>query len=169
LRFWGTGSLGGVRVSILIAALAAALCVYLAARTPLGRRIYAVGNRPRAALLAGVSNQRIRLFVFALTGFLAALASLVSVTQLGTIDSGFGLGKELLAVTCAVVGGTSIRGGKGSIVGTLIGACLLSIVSTVLIFFKLGEMSTYWERGIQGAFILAAVLWAPILRRGGRL
>jgi len=168
LRGWGMGSVAGIRVPILVMALVVVLSYYLASRTPLGRRIYAVGNSPRAALLAGVSNRGIRLFVFALTGFLAALASLVSVTQLGTIDSGYGLGKEMLVVTCVVVGGTSIRGGKGSIIGTLIGACLLSIVSTVLIFLRLGEMSTYWERGIQGAFILAAVLWDHLLRRGER-
>jgi len=168
LRFWGIGSVGGIRVAILVAVLVAVLTYILTVRTPTGRRIYAVGNSPRAALLAGVSNSGIRLFVFALTGFLAALASLISVTQLGTIDSGYGIGKEMLVITCVVVGGTSIRGGKGSVFGTMIGACLLCIVSTVLIFFKLGEMSTYWERGIQGAFILVAVLWDHILRRGER-
>ncbi len=168
LRFWGTGSIGDIRVAILVAVLVAVLTYILTVRTPIGRRIYAVGNSPRAALLAGVSNKRIRLFVFALTGFLAALASLVSATQLGTVDSGYGIGKEMLVVTCVVVGGTSIRGGKGSVIGTIIGACLLCIVPTVLIFFKLGEMSTYWERGIQGAFILVAVLWDHILRRGER-
>lgn len=168
LRFWGTGTIMGIRAAIFVAVVVAVLTYILTIRTPIGRRIYAVGNSPRAALLTGVSTKKIRLFVFALTGFLAALASLVSVTQLGTIDSGYGVGKEMLVITCVVVGGTSIRGGKGSIAGTLIGACLLCIVSTVLIFFKLGEMSTYWERGIQGAFILVAVLWDHILRRGER-
>jgi len=89
------------------------------------------------------------------------------VPQLSVIESGIGSGFELLVVTCVVVGGTSIKGGKGTIVGSLLGVLLLGTVRTDLIFLRLGEMSTYWERAIQGAFILAAVLVDHLVRRRG--
>jgi ribose/xylose/arabinose/galactoside ABC-type transport system permease subunit len=158
LRFFGTGTIFGVRVSVLTAALVVIGSIFLAKQTPLGRRIYAVGSNPHAAFLTGLSSSRLKLFVFTLTGFLVGVATVVSVPQLSVIESGIGIGLELLVVTCVVVGGTSISGGKGTIIGTLLGVALLGTVRTVLIFLNLGEHSVYWERAIQGAFILAAVL-----------
>ena len=78
--------------------------------------------------------------------------------QLSVIESGIGQGFELLVVTCVVVGGTSIRGGRGNLIGTLFAVLLLSMVGNVLVFLRLGESATYWERAIQGGFILLAVL-----------
>jgi ribose/xylose/arabinose/galactoside ABC-type transport system permease subunit len=75
------------------------------------------------------------------------------------------VGFELLVVTCVVVGGVSIRGGTGTILGVVIGVLLLSSVRTVLIFLQLGESSLYWERAIQGALILAAVMGDAAGRR----
>jgi len=157
LRFWGTGYLWGAPVSLWIALLVILGCIILARETPLGRRIYAVGSNREAARLAGISERRIKIFVFGLAGFLTGVATLVSATRLSVIESGIGVGFELLVVTCVVVGGTSISGGRGNIPGTLLGVLLLGMVGTVLIFLRLGEMSTYWERAIQGAFILLAV------------
>jgi len=71
-------------------------------------------------------------------------------------------------VTCAVVGGASVSGGRGTILGALLAVLLLGMVRTVLIFLRLGEMSTYWERAIQGAFILVAVLADHLARRKAR-
>lgn len=158
LRFLGTGTVAGLRVSVWVAGLVLVAGALLARRTALGRRIYAVGSNSHAARLAGLSVPRIKLFVFTLTGFLVGVATVVSVPQLSTIESGIGLGLELFVVTAVVVGGTSISGGKGTIVGTLLGVLLLGIVRTVLIFLNLGGQMVYWERAIQGAFILAAVL-----------
>jgi ribose/xylose/arabinose/galactoside ABC-type transport system permease subunit len=148
----------GVPVCIWVAGAVVALSIVLTRQTPLGRRIYAVGSNPSAARLAGVSAGRIKLLVFALTGLLVGVATIVSVPQLSVIESGIGVGFELLVVTCVVVGGTSIRGGRGSIVGSLLAAGLLVTIGTVLIHLKLGPGATYWERAIQGGFILLAVL-----------
>ena len=165
LRFLGTGTMAGVRVSLWTTACVAVAASVLARETPLGRRIYAAGSNPQAARLAGLSLTRLKLFVFTLTGFLVGVATVVSVTQLSTIESGIGVGLELFVVTAVVVGGTSISGGKGTIVGTLLGVLLLGIVRTVLIFLNLGERTMYWERAIQGGFILAAVLVDHFARR----
>lgn len=158
LRYWGTGYFAGIPVSLWTALIVIVFCIILARQTPLGRRIYAVGSNPEAARLAGLSNRRIKIFVFALTGLLTGVATIISVTRLSVIESGIGAGFELLVVTCVVVGGTSISGGRGNISGTLLGVLLLGMVGTVLIFLRLGEMSTYWERAVQGGFILLAVL-----------
>ena len=165
LRWWGTGSILGVRVSILVAALVVAASAAFARLTPLGRRVYAVGSNPHAARLAGLSSAWIKVFVFTLTGLLVGVAAVVSVPQLSVIESGTGIGLELLVVTCAVVGGASVSGGKGTILGTLLAVTLLGGIRTALIFLNLGERSVYWERAIQGGFILAAVLADHLGRR----
>ena len=134
-------------------------------RTPRGRRLYAIGSNPAAARTAGLPVARLKLFAFTLTGLLTAIATLVSAPQLSVIESGAGVGFELLVVTAVVVGGTSIRGGSGTITGAALAVLLLGIVRTVLLYvFRargLGDSATYWERAIQGAFILAAVVFDP--------
>lgn len=168
LRFFGTGAVLEIPVSLWVAAVVIVCSMALARKTRLGLRIYAVGGNPAAARLAGLSIRRTKIFVFTLTGFLTAVATVVGVTQLSVIESGIGVGFELLVVTCVVVGGTSISGGTGTIAGSLLGVLLLGTVRTFLIFLRLGEMSTYWERAIQGAFILAAVLLDHVARRRER-
>lgn len=165
LRYFGTGSFLMVPLPLWIAAAVLAGSMVLARNTRLGLHVYAVGGNPSAARLAGLSIRRVKIFVFTLTGFLTGVATLVGVTQLSVIESGIGAGFELLVVTCVVVGGTSISGGMGTIVGSLLGVLLLGAVRTFLIFLRLGEMSTYWERAIQGAFILTAVLLDHLARR----
>ena len=165
LRFFGTGSILLIPLSLWVAGAVIVCSMVLARKTRLGLRIYAVGGNPLAARLAGLSLRRTRLFVFTLTGFLVGVATLVSVPQLSVIESGIGSGFELLVVTCVVVGGASISGGTGTILGTVLAVLLLGTVRTFLIFLRLGDMSTYWERAIQGAFILGAVLLDHLARR----
>jgi ribose/xylose/arabinose/galactoside ABC-type transport system permease subunit len=165
LRFFGAGSPGGIPVSVMAAAGTIVGFQALTRWTPLGRRIYAVGSNPHAARLAGISPRRIKIIAFGLVGFFTGVATLVSVPQLSVIESGIGVGFEMVVVTCVVVGGTSISGGRGSILGSVLGVLLLSSVGTMLIFLRLGERSTYWERAIQGAFILLAVLVDHLTRR----
>ena len=140
-----------------VAVVVIAASMLMATRTPLGRRIYAVGSNPHAARLAGLSPRRIKLFVFALTGLLVGVATLVDVTRLPQIEAGYGTGWELFVVTAVIVGGTSISGGKGTIIGTLLAVLLLGMIRNVLTFLKLGSEAVYWERAIQGAIILVAV------------
>jgi ribose/xylose/arabinose/galactoside ABC-type transport system permease subunit len=167
LRYLGTGSILGVPISVATAGLVVVLFIIITRQSPFGRRVYAVGSNPKSARLAGVSETRIKLAVFAITGLLTGLATVVFVPQLSVIDAERGKGFELLVVTCVVVGGTSISGGKGTIIGTLLGAILLNIIDTVLIFLKLGQQAEYWARAIQGGFILLAVLSDHLLAKKG--
>ena len=158
LRWLGTGGVLGVRFCVLAAASVFVASMFVAHATPLGRRLYALGSNPEAARLIGLSSLRLKLGAFCLTGFLVALATVVSAPQLSVIESGIGVGFELTVVTCVVVGGVSIAGGQGTLVGVLLGVALLGAVRTALIFLKLGDGAAYWERAIHGAFILLAVL-----------
>ena len=138
--------------------LVIALTAVLLKLTPVGRRMYALGSSPHSAEMAGLSATRIKLFAFAYTGLLTAVATLIRVAKLGNVSKGLGTGLELLVVTCVVVGGVSISGGRGRLRGVLLAVVLLVMVRTVLTFMGLGPEATKWERAIQGAFILLAVV-----------
>ncbi len=168
LRFFGIGTFLGVPISLWTALIVVGLTVTLARETPLGRRIYAAGSSPEAARLAGLPVWKLKLFAFTLTGFLTAVATVVSVPRLSVIESGVGVGVELLVVTAVVVGGTSISGGRGAILGSVLAALLLGLVRPMLIFLRLGVSATYWEQAIQGAFILLAVLADHLVRHRPR-
>lgn len=158
LRELGVGRIAGIPIVLYLTA-AIVLCVaILASRTALGRRLYAVGSHPDAARLAGISATRLKLFAFIVTGVLVAVAMLASVSQIAVVEPNLGRGFELVVVTAVLVGGTSIQGGRGSVVGAALAAIALEGVRTTLILLRLGESATYWERAIQGAFILIAVL-----------
>lgn len=158
LRELGTGRWLGVPWCLWAAGVVAGLSLLVARRTAAGLKVYAVGGSEEAATLARVSVGRVKLAAFTLTGLLTGVAALVSVPQQSVVESGIGVGFELVVVTAVVVGGTAIRGGTGGIVGTVAAALLLGSIRTALVFLDLGEAATYWERAIQGAFILAAVL-----------
>jgi ribose/xylose/arabinose/galactoside ABC-type transport system permease subunit len=158
LRYLGTGKIAGVDLCVLLAITVIVASMILATRTPIGRRVYAVGSNLHAARLAGLSPRRIKLLVFGLTGLLVGAATLVDATRLPQIEAGYGRGWELFIVTAVIVGGTSISGGKGTIIGTLLAVVLLGMIGNVLTFLKLGPDAVYWERAVQGGFILLAVL-----------
>lgn len=157
LREIGTGSCAGLANPIWLAIAVVLSALWIARRTPFGLRVAALGSNPEAARLRGVNGVRLKLAVFALVGLSVGIAAIFSSTQLDVIESGFGLGFELAVIAAVVVGGTSILGGRTSVLGTVLGASLLGVVSTALIFLKLGEAATYWERAIQGGLILIAV------------
>lgn len=161
LEVLATGSLLGLPITAWIAAVFALLCCGGVYFTPLGRRIYAVGSNAKAAPLAGISITRIKLFVFALSGLSAGVAAVLLTPRNSLVQSNVGTGMELLVVTCVVVGGTSISGGKGTILGSLVAVLLLGLVPTVLTYIN---APSDWRMAIQGAFILIAVLADHLVR-----
>jgi ribose/xylose/arabinose/galactoside ABC-type transport system permease subunit len=155
LRDLATGRLLGIPGSVYLAAVIAGAFAVAARRTPFGRRVYAVGSNPQAASLLGVSVGFTKFVVFSLAGLMAGLASIVLAPKNSIIQPNLGEGLELLVITCVVVGGTSIRGGRGTIAGTVLAVLLLSLVPTALTYIGAPPQ---WRLAIQGAFILAAVL-----------
>jgi rhamnose transport system permease protein len=119
-----------------------------------GRAVYATGSNENAARLAGLDTRRVTFSVFVIAGLLTGLAALLNSVRFNQIPSNAGLGLEMKVIAAAVVGGTAIRGGSGSLVGTLLGVILLGAIGPALTFLG---VSAYWERALQGAIILAAV------------
>ncbi|HXT07509.1 MAG TPA: ABC transporter permease [Roseiarcus sp.] len=132
---------------------------------PGGRAIYAAGGNPEAARLCGVSPRRTTIFVFAAHGFFAGIAALMFATQLRVIQSTTPAGLELVVITASVVGGVSILGGVGTVIGSTLAAVLLAEIASALVFIN---VSPYWTHAVQGSLILATVI-ADILRRRRRL
>ena len=141
---------------LIVAAAGAAFAGFAWALRKLGagRAIYAVGSDAEAARLAGIEPRRVVLAVFVLMGVLSGLAALLNAVRFSVVPGNPGIGLELKAIAAVVVGGTAITGGRGTLVGTLIGVALLGTIGTALTFLG---VNPFWEKAIQGAIILAAL------------
>lgn len=126
----------------------------------IGRAVYAVGSDAEAARLAGIDPSRVTAAVFVVMGALVGLAALLNAVRFSTVPSNAGLGLELKAVAAVVVGGTAINGGRGTLIGTLIGVALLGTIGPALTFVGINP---FWEKAIQGAIILAALAASIVL------
>lgn len=158
LTRWAKYGLAGFPLSVWTALVVTAVTAWIIHRTPTGRRIFAVGSSLHSARMAGLSEGKIKRFVFTYTGFLTALATVVDVPRLPQIESGIGSDLELLVVTCVVVGGVSITGGRGTLMGVILAVLLLTMIRPMLTFLAVGESGEKWTRAIQGLFILLAVI-----------
>lgn len=149
---------GGIPISVWVASLVVGFTAILIRKTPIGTRLYAVGSSSYAAKMIGLSHHRLKLFVFSYVGLLTAIATIVEIPRLPKIESGIGVGFELLVITCVVVGGVSISGGRGSIWGVLLAVFLMTMIRPVLTFLDVGEAGEKWTKAIQGGFIILAVV-----------
>ena len=131
-----------------------------------GRAIYATGSNPEGARLAGIHTPLVKFSVFALMGALTGLAAMLNAVRFDQIPSNSGLGLELKVIAAVVVGGAAITGGRGTIVGTVLGVILLGAIGPALTFLGL---SAYWERAVQGGIILAAIVIDALGSRSRRL
>ncbi len=131
-----------------------------------GRAIYAVGSDAEAARLAGIEPQRVVFGLFVLMGALTGLAALLNAVRFSSVPSNAGSGLELKAIAAVVVGGTAIAGGRGRLIGTLIGIALLGTIGTALTYVGINP---FWEKAIQGAIILAALVSDTLLERLDRM
>lgn len=151
----GAGSLLGIPVMIWMLIATALVAAYIARRTPLGRHIYATGGNERGAALSGVRVRRVKMFVYMFSGLMAALVGLIIASQLKASHPATGEFFELNAIAAAVLGGTSMSGGRGRIFGTVIGAFVIGILSDGLIMMG---VSSFWQMVIKGLVIVAAVV-----------
>jgi len=154
-QWFGFGQRFGQWLIVLIALLLFTIISWIFRHLAAGRAVFAVGSDAEAARLAGIDPRRVVFGVFTLTGALVGLAALLNAVRFSTVPSNAGLGLELKAVAAVVVGGAAISGGRGTFAGTLIGTALLGIVGTSLTFMG---VNPFWEKAIQGAIILAALI-----------
>jgi rhamnose transport system permease protein len=166
-QWFGLGQAGG-RAAIVVAALAVfAAFAWGLRRLAAGRAVYAAGSDPEAARLVGIHPRRVVFASFVFLGGLTGLAALLTAIQFIDVQTNAGVGLEMKVIAAVVVGGVAISGGRGTLVGTLLGVALLGTIGPALTY--LGTQA-YWERALQGAVILLAVSTdaLPALRRGGR-
>ncbi len=152
--FIGAGFWLGIPTAIWISAALVALFYFISTRTTLGRYIYAVGGSEKAAAFAGLSVNNIKVWVYTLGGGLAAVAGLILTARLDAADPKAGLGYELDSIAAVVIGGTSLSGGRGSILGAVLGCLIIGVLNNGLVLM---EVSPFWQQVIKGFVILAAV------------
>lgn len=161
-QWFGLGQTAGQILIVIIPLIIFAVFAWSLRNLNIGRAIYAVGSDAEAARLAGIKPNNIVFGVFVLMGALVGLAALLNAVRFNSIPSNMGIGLELKAVAAVVVGGAAITGGRGTLIGTLIGVALLGTIATALTFLGINP---FWEKAIQGLIILAALISDVFLAR----
>lgn len=158
----GRGDFLGIPTQLWLFALVAAVGIFVLRFTTFGRTTYAIGNNEAAAEFSGLPVVRTKLLIYTASGFISALAAIVFVSRVSTTRSDMGSGIELEVITAVVLGGTSIFGGRGMVIGTLIGLCLMQILQNGLSLSGVrGDGTTV----VIGAVLIIAVLISNLLSR----
>jgi ribose transport system permease protein len=151
----------GIPVPVWIAGVVVLLAIFITRQTRLGRYIYAIGGNENAAILSGISINKVKLIVYGIAGALAAVVGIMVTSRLDSAQPNAGTGYELDAIAAVVIGGTSLSGGKGSIGGTVMGAVIIGVLNNGLVLLN---VSPFWQQVVKGAVILIAV----IIDKGGK-
>ncbi|MFW6274000.1 MAG: ABC transporter permease subunit [Halanaerobium sp.] len=153
-RFFGAGYVAAIPVPVIIMFLLLVVIYILLKKTPLGRYIYAIGGNEKATRLSGINTDRIKIAVYALNGFLAAVSGIILTSRLNSAQPMAGEGYELDAIAAVVLGGTSLSGGSGSVIGTIVGALIIAVLNNGL---NLLNVSSFYQLVAKGGVILLAV------------
>ncbi len=153
---FGQAPILGIPMPIVVFVVVILLAFIVLTRTPVGRQIYAVGNDIEAAKKAGLSTDRVIALVYIVSGVCAALAGFILISQIGRLDRSFAEGNEFDAIAAAVLGGTSLFGGVGNVLGTVLGAVLIQMVQAGLIF---NGVNLYLQPMVSAGIIFIAVFF----------
>jgi inositol transport system permease protein len=154
-NYIGQGEPFGIPVPIVILAVVAIGAHVMLNNTRFGRHIYALGGNEQAARISGINISRVKIGVYTIAGLLAGLSGLVLSSRIGSGQPGLGVGYELDAIASAVIGGTSLSGGIGTIWGTIVGALIIGVLNNGL---DLLNVSAYWQTIVKGSIIVVAVI-----------
>lgn len=164
-RWLATGEAAAIPVPVILMGLVYVAAHFVLRRTKFGRYVYAMGGNEEAALLSGVPVARYKVGLYGVCGVTAALAAVVLTARLNSAQPIAGLGYELDAIAAAVIGGTSLMGGQGSVIGTLVGALIMGVLRNGL---NLLDVSSFLQQVVLGAVIITAVLLDMTLKRQQR-
>ena len=151
----GKGSFLGIPIPVWILIIFFAIFLFVLKKTVLGRQIYATGSNAKAAELAGININNIKLIVYAVSGFMASLSGLILVSRLGSAQPTLGSGYELDSIAAVALGGTSMTGGRGKITGTLIGILIIAVLNNGL---NIIGVSSYYQDVVKALVIFLAVI-----------
>lgn len=152
----GGGHVGVVPVPVIIMFLVAIIGAVFSQKTLIGRNIYAVGSNQRAATLSGIRSDRVRMTAYIIGGVLAGLSGIILTGMLKSADPAAGQGYEMQAIAAAIIGGTALTGGEGTILGVLIGAAIMGVLKNS---FVLLNLSTDWQILSLGIVLILAVVF----------
>lgn len=147
--------IGQIPNVVILALILAFVINVVMKRTPLGRAVYAVGGNPEAARISGINVGRVKMFVYVLTGGLAALTGILMTARLGSAQATAGSGYEMTVIAAAIIGGTSTYAGVGTILGSILGALFMEILSNSLTLMRI---SVYWQNIVIGVVLVVAVI-----------
>jgi ribose transport system permease protein len=159
---FGQGRTLGIPNLILIALFIVLLGDVLMRRSAAFRQIYYVGGNEEAARLSGINVDRVKILVYTLSGFLAALAGVLSISRFTVADPGTGIGEELRIIAACIIGGCSLRGGKGTVIGGLFGLIFVGFINNGLILLR---VPVYWQQLSMGVVLLLAVGFDTLSQR----
>ena len=155
MAYIGTGWFLEMPMPVWISAVIVFAAVVLTNKTRLGRHIYAIGGNETASELSGLKIKKIKMIVYALAGALSAIGGIIVTSRLDSAQPNAGTGFELDSIAAVVIGGTSLSGGKGTIMGTVQGALIIGILNNGLVLLN---VSPFWQQVIKGLVILLAVV-----------
>jgi ribose transport system permease protein len=153
-KFIGQGSIGVVPVVLVIFVVVVVAFDFMLRRTTMFRKVFYTGSNPRAAAYSGIRTKRVIFVTTTLCSALCGIAGIIYMARFGSAQPTFGIGMELNVIAAAVIGGASLSGGTGTILGAILGTILLSVVSSSL---ALLDVSVYWQDIIRGSILLGAV------------
>jgi ribose transport system permease protein len=153
-RFIGAGFVWGIPVPVIVAAALLAALHFLLQKTVLGRAIYAIGGNPDAARLSGMPVTPRMIMIYGLSGMLSGFAALVTIARINAADSSLGEDLLLPAIAAVCIGGTSLFGGVGGIMGTAVGSIILALILNGI---NLLGVQTFWQNAVMGTIILLSV------------
>lgn len=161
-NWFGQGYMGPLPVQVVIMILLFGVVWLLLNKTRFGRHVYAVGGNENAALASGIKTESVTRRVFLIDGVVTAIAAVVFMARQASGTPAGGIGYEFDAITAVVVGGTSLAGGSGNVVGTVIGGLIVGIINNVQ---NLYGVNTYWQSVVKGSIILFAVVVDVVTKR----
>ncbi|WP_207422554.1 ABC transporter permease subunit [Desertivirga brevis] len=153
--YLGTGWLFGIPVPVWISAIVVAIAWVITNKTRLGRYIYAIGGNESASRLSGINVNKVKIVVYSIAGGLAATGGILVTSRLDSAQPNAGVSYELDSIAAVVIGGTSLAGGKGSVLGTVLGAIIIGVLNNGLVLLN---VSPFWQQVVKGAVILLAVI-----------
>jgi len=153
-KFIGQGNIYGLPVVIIIFALVVAIFDFLLRKATVFRKVFYTGSNEKAAAYSGIRIDRVKFWCIVLCSTLSGVAGVIYMARFGAATPTFGVGMELNIIAAAVIGGASLKGGSGTVLGAILGMALLSVVSSSLILL---DVSVYWQDAIRGLILLAAV------------
>lgn len=150
----GSGTLMSVPYSVWFAAGLSLIAWFVLKHTVYGRYLYCVGGNEETSRLSGIGVDRIKMSVYVLSSMFAALSGIIMTSRVTSAQVSLGTGWEMTVIAAVIIGGTSMFGGSGTILGTVIGATLMSVISNGIVLMKI---SAYWQNVVMGALIILAV------------